>query len=100
MINENKTAFTIGHEKNYDEVLEREPTVQKVGRYLGYPGGWVWEKAEDAKSFIDQSSFSFRAAVYELRLRNGVDADFSAVPGEDGVYNLLHDAEIIKKIEL
>lgn len=93
-----RQAFTIGHAPSYDKALETPP-VYKLGKGADpadpkYPGGWVWPTAADAAAFLVSDHW----AVYELALPGEWDSCVSAQPGEDGVYNLLCNAEVIRKV--
>ena len=91
-------AYTIGNSKVYDENLKKHHKLFKSGKNSFYEGGWVWKTIKEARTFIQISSLSFLAEVYEIQLPNGWEQDVSLLPGEDGVHNLLVDAIILRKI--
>lgn len=96
-------AYTIGNPKVYDKNLVKYCKFYKSGKNHGYDdksyeGGWVWKTIEEAKEFIRKETLSFPAEVYEINLPNGWEQDVSLFPGEDGVHNLLIDAQILRKV--
>ena len=96
-----RRAYTIGARKPYTEALQQESAVYKIGARPDdrppYTGGWVWRTFEEATAFIERSSLSFDAAVFELLLPSGWDSDVSSEVEVDGVHRLLHDAQITKQ---
>lgn len=99
-----RTAFTIGNEAAYDRALAGAEPPYKVGARPDidppYEGGWVWRTPGDAAGFVlcQGDALGFAAAVYEVELASGWDADVSPEPGDDGVHRLLVDARIIRKV--
>lgn len=97
-------AYTIGHERSYDESLVTDPVVYKIGARLDhdppYEGGWVWSTVEEAAAFLVSASLTFRAAIYKIELPTTWETDVSREPSpEDGVHRLINDAKILCKVE-
>jgi hypothetical protein len=105
-----KTAYTIGHTKNYDLSLAGTEVVYKVGKSDDYKGGWVWETPEEARTFINSSEFlpvdwgdgksrdPIKFSVYQIELPHSWESDVSE-PDQIGTRHLLHDAMIVSKYE-
>ena len=102
-----RRGFTIGCKASYDQGLEEEEVLTKLGRepgdarYPGYIGGWVWKTQEAAQSYLDanQDGLGFIGHVYGLLLPTSWDVDVTPEPGEDGIHNLLPDAVIFYPYE-
>lgn len=100
------TAFTIGNEHSYDQALAHQPDpVRKVGARPDddppYKGGCLWRTPEEAHEYIvtQGDALGFLAAVYEVQLPTGWDADVSPELSDDGPYHhLLNDADIVRKV--
>lgn len=101
-------AHTIGHTTSYEQCLKSSPDrAYKMGQHEDYEGGWIWKTAEEAEIFINSPAFlkvnwgdgksrdPKDFSVFKVELVNGWD-DVSAIPGEDGVYNLLVDSKFSK----
>ena len=95
-----RMAFTIGRTSCYDRSLP----ATKLGHRPDYPGGWVWQTADEAKAFLrddlqrqvpgwDPATFS----VYVLELPTSWWADVGGI-GPDGVHHLLNDARVVGKV--
>ena len=100
-----QTAYTVGRTSSYDRALSEEPEVKKLGAYGptekepdGYSGGCVWLFFNEADMFRVNKLQTEKFSVYELELPNSWAEDISTQLGEDGMYNLLHDAKIMRKI--
>ena len=91
-------AYTIGNVRSYDKDLVEKENLYKVGRSEDYPGGWVWKTIEEVQQFIKKTVLNFQVGIYEIELPNDWATDVSQEPGKDGVYNLLNDALIVRKV--
>jgi hypothetical protein len=108
-------AYTIGRTTAYDQGLVENKDLHKLGRKIkdaadcpndcpdGYPGGWVWKTLPEANRFLDSRLNEFESSwdkndfsVYEIELTTDWDNGVS-FNSENGIYNLLHDAKIIRK---
>lgn len=101
-----KTAYTIGNTINYDKSLNENKDVKKLGKEEDYPGGWVWKSEYEALRFIYKDNIKidnekrdkYKFSVYEIELPNSWEQDVSLVPDENGIYLLINDAIITKKV--
>lgn len=96
-------AFTVGFAALYDRYVADSEHPRKLGQRDGYPGGWVWSSAQDAREFLGSETLAREFpdddpagfAVYELRLPTGWEADVTPEPDRNGVHHLLTDALIV-----
>jgi hypothetical protein len=108
MANESRIAYTVGHAESYDKYIEGDPRPVKKGAYPGYAGGYVWATPTEAQSFLDFALFAGTSnprdardyAIYALDLPTGWDTDVSGeLHPADGVYRLLNDALITRRVD-
>jgi hypothetical protein len=99
----NKQAFTIGRTTSYDKEIAKHSTT-KLGRDDTYPGGWVWRTAQEAEQFIENELKTLVPdwkpkdfSVYELELSTGWEVDVTKTPADDGVHNLINNAELLPR---
>lgn len=121
-------AFTIGRITTYDELLADGQPHWKLGQIdretgarrrvddagnkivdeggVPYLGGWVWRRAASAKAFMHSNSW-FKTwkveefAVYEMELTGTWQTDVtSAADASDGVHRLIHDARLIRRVDV
>lgn len=104
-------AYTLGHEKSYDEALANEPSVTKIGKRPptndepeGYSGGCLFRTASDAfNSPLKKEHPSY--AVYAVSIESTFDestekATYKDNQGKDVVYDaLLVDSVITHKVK-
>lgn len=50
--------YTIGRRESYQEVLERQGAVYKLGRRPDYPGGSVWPTPEEAAAYLAEKGLT------------------------------------------
>lgn len=98
----NKTAYTIGNQASYDEALDTEPVVHKIGRTEDYSGGCCWATYKEALEWMNKnkSTLPYTPKVYSLILPNGWKEDTTNDTYESNGYYSLLNKSIIKHCNL
>lgn len=92
-------AYTIGNTLSYDKALSEHSCVEKLS------GGWVWITVDEAQRFLDKNQIFINGikkdnsifSIYELNL-NCWNIDVSINKDDYGIYTLINDVVILKKI--
>lgn len=90
--------YCIGLRMRYENAFAAAAPVIKTGRAVGddgrpYPGGWVWQSAEDARRFIAVNGLFATHDVY------GVLADWerdTELGDGEQTRRLIRDAEVVR----
>lgn len=98
-------AYTIGAESSYDQAIAEAPfskPTKKLGKREATPeaeeywGGIVFQTGQEAHSYIlAPPEPPFHVAVYRIRMVG--EWEEATYLGEDGVYHLIQDADLIDK---
>ncbi len=89
--------YCVGLRLKYDKAFAAGPVIKR-GRGVdsdgrSYPGGWVWQSADDARRFIDAKGLFATHEVYGVIADWERDAEWA--DGEGGG-RLIRDAEVVR----
>lgn len=92
----NKNFYTVGHTKTYDDRLESNDTIFKLGKSTDYSGGIVFKSINDALSTLEKWEDGDQYSVYLL---DTVEENIY-LEKKDNHFYLLNECPILKKIEV